>query len=119
MWKMLQQETPKDYVLATGVSHSVRELVNVAALAMDMPKPGEEYVEVVPSLIRPAEIWRLVGDTLPARQGLGWEAKVGFEELIGIMAEADLARLGMPPVTIRKPYTELEAWSASGPSTAE
>lgn len=119
MWKMLQQEKPADYIVATGIAHSVRELVNAAALAMDMPKPGEEYVEVVTALSRPAEIWRLVGDTLPAKERLGWGAKVGFEELVGRMAEADLLRMGLPPVKAYPNYRELEAWSASGPTTAE
>lgn len=121
MWKMLQQAKPADYIIATGIAHSVRELVNAAASAMDMPKPGEEYVEVIPALSRPAEIWRLVGDTLPARMELKWEAKVGFEELVGRMAEADLLRLGLPPVKAYPNYRELEAWSvtASEPTASE
>jgi GDPmannose 4,6-dehydratase len=113
MWKMLQQDKPVDYILATGYAHSVRELVNAAALAAGLPNPGEEYVEVVQSLARPAEIWRLVGDTLPAKEKLGWEAKVQFEELIGRMVEGDLLRVLQPPTKAYPSYRELEAWSVT------
>jgi len=96
MWLMLQQEQPDDYVVATGVSHSVRELVEVAfeAVGLDWHK----YVRLDPALIRPAEVDRLVGDSSKARSVLGWTPQVDFKSLIEMMVEADLSRLADRPV---------------------
>jgi GDPmannose 4,6-dehydratase len=88
MWLMLQQPEPDDYVLATGQAHSVRELLEVAFGAVGLD--WEEYVEVDPKLMRPAEVEYLCGDATKAREKLGWEPKVGFEQLIKMMVEADL-----------------------------
>jgi GDPmannose 4,6-dehydratase len=92
MWMMLQAKAPSDYVVATGVSHSVKELVEVAfgAAGLDWKK----YVETDPKLIRPAEVDTLVGDASRARKDLGWTPKVTFEQLIEMMVVADLKRLG-------------------------
>src|SRR5882724_9474722 len=88
MWLMLQQREPEDFVLATGKTHSVRELLEVAfgAVGLDWQK----HVEIDPKLIRPAEVDVLCGDATKAREKLGWEPEVGFEELIKMMVEADL-----------------------------
>jgi GDPmannose 4,6-dehydratase len=88
---MLQQDKADDYVIASGVSHSVHELVEIAFghAGLDWQK----YVRTDPSLIRPAEVDHLIGDASKARTVLGWEPKVNFRELIGMMVDADLARL--------------------------
>jgi GDP-mannose 4,6 dehydratase len=88
MWTMLQQAEPKDYVLPTGKTHSVRELLDVAFDAGGLD--WQTYVEIDPKFIRPAEVDLLCGDATKAREKLGWEPEVTFEELIKIMVEADL-----------------------------
>ena len=91
MWLMLQQDRPEDYVIATGESHSVREFLDAAFGAVDLD--WEQYVEIDPSLFRPAEVEILKGDASKAQRQLGWKPKVGFKELVGMMVEADLAAL--------------------------
>jgi GDP-D-mannose dehydratase len=88
MWMMLQQPEPDDFVLATGKTHSIRELLEVAFGAVGLD--WQEHVEVDPKLIRPAEVDVLCGDSTKAREKLGWEPEVGFEKLIKMMVEADL-----------------------------
>ena len=90
MWLMLQQELPDDYVVATGESHSVKELVELAFSYAELD--WHEYVVVEPTLKRPAEVDRLLGDATKARQKLGWSPKVRFPELVQMMVDADLAR---------------------------
>jgi GDPmannose 4,6-dehydratase len=91
MWQMLQQEKPQDYVVATGVAHSVRQLLETAFghLGMDY----RDYVETDPTFLRPAEVHHLLGDSSKARQELGWEPIVSFEGLVKMMVDEDLARL--------------------------
>jgi GDPmannose 4,6-dehydratase len=91
MWLMLQQKEPKDYVIGTGVTHSVRDLVQAAFGHVGLDY--EKYVKVDPRFIRPAEVDLLLADPSRARAELGWEPKVGFEELVAMMVDADLARL--------------------------
>jgi GDPmannose 4,6-dehydratase len=91
MWLMMQQDTPKDYVVATGKTHSVRQLLDLA-----FGHAGLDYrnhIEVDPELLRPAEVFHLRGDYEQARRDLGWEPQVGFEQLIGMMVESDLKSL--------------------------
>jgi len=88
MWMMLQQSGPDDYVLATGKTHSVRELLEAAFAAVGLD--WEEHVEIDPKFIRPAEVDHLCGDAAKAREKLGWEPEVSFEELVRMMVEADL-----------------------------
>jgi len=88
MWMILQQPEPEDYVLATGKTHSVRDLVKVAFGAVGLD--WEKHVEINPKLIRPAEVDVLCGDATKALEKLGWEPQVSFEELIKMMVEADL-----------------------------
>jgi len=90
MWLMLQQDEPDDYVVATGESHSVQELVELAFSHAGLD--WREYVVVDPLLKRPAEVDLLMGDASKARRALGWSPKVNFTELIRMMVEADLAR---------------------------
>ena len=90
MWLMLQQERPDDYVVATGESHSVQELVELAFAATGLD--WHEYVVVDPTFKRPAEVDVLLGDATKARQTLGWSPKVRFPELVRMMVEADLER---------------------------
>ena len=91
MWRMLQQTEPKDYVIGTGVTHSVRDLVQAAFGHVGLDY--EKYVKVDPRFIRPAEVDLLLADPSRARAELGWEPRVGFEELVAMMVDADLARL--------------------------
>jgi GDPmannose 4,6-dehydratase len=94
MWLILQQKQPDDYVIATGESHSVRELVEVAFghAGLDWQK----YVRLDPSLIRPAEVDHLVGDATKSRNVLGWAPSVDFRGLVHMMVDADLKRHGQP-----------------------
>jgi GDPmannose 4,6-dehydratase len=91
MWLMLQRDTPSDYVIATGVQHSVRELVQIAFDEVGLD--WEQHVRTDPQFLRPAEIDRLVGDASKARAELGWAPQVDFEGLVRMMVRADLARL--------------------------
>ena len=88
MWLMLQQDTPDDYVIATGVSHSVRELLQVAFGTAGVN--WEDHVVVDPALVRPAEVDYLLGDATKAQQKLGWKPRVSFEQLIEMMVQQDL-----------------------------
>ncbi len=89
MWLMLQQDSPDDYVVATGETHSVRELCQLAFAAADLD--WEKYVVVDERFLRPAEVDLLVGDPAKAGERLGWERTVDFAGLVGVMVEADLA----------------------------
>jgi GDPmannose 4,6-dehydratase len=91
MWLMLQQEEPDDYVIATGVAHSVRECVEVAFDHVGMAI--DDHVVIDPSFLRPAEVEHLIGDASKARRALDWEPEVSFEQLIRMMVDADLALL--------------------------
>jgi GDPmannose 4,6-dehydratase len=96
MWMMLQQDKADDYVIATGVPHSVRQLLECAFgyVGLDWNK----YVRVDPAFIRPAEVDHLVGDASKARRVLGWKPEVDFKHLVAMMVDADLARLAGRPV---------------------
>ena len=93
MWAMLQQERPDDYVIATGRTHSVRDFVRIAFEAAGLGS-FEPYVVVDPRFVRPAEVDELIGDASKAERGLGWRPHVTFEQLVAMMVEADLERLG-------------------------
>ncbi len=88
MWMMLQQPTPQDFVVATGETHSVRELVEVAFSAVGLD--WQKYVEIDQKLTRPAEVDHLCGDATSIREKLGWKATVGFAQLIEMMVAADM-----------------------------
>ena len=91
MWLMLQQEEPGDYVVATGETHSVRELCQIAFAHVGLP--WEKHVVVDQQFFRPAEVDLLIGNPAKAREMLGWKPEVGFEELVRMMVDADLAAL--------------------------
>jgi GDPmannose 4,6-dehydratase len=95
MWLMLQQEQPDDFVIATGIAHSVRELVEIAFghAGLDWQK----HVTLDPKLIRPAEVEHLIGDCSKARTQLGWQPAVDFSGLVKMMVDADLERVGAAP----------------------
>jgi GDPmannose 4,6-dehydratase len=95
MWLMLQQPQPDDYVVATGETHSVAELVEVAFGCVDLD--WKRHVVQDPALTRPAEVDLLIGDASKARRVLGWEPQVGFHELVRRMVAADLERLSGRP----------------------
>jgi GDPmannose 4,6-dehydratase len=88
MWLMLQQDRPEDYVVATGVTHTVKRLLEVAFAHAGLDY--REHVESDPALFRPAEVAHLLGNSSKARRQLGWEPKVSFEELIGMMVDSDI-----------------------------
>ncbi len=87
MWLMLQQDQPEDYVIATGQTYSVREFLDEVFGRLDLD--WNEYVEIDPRYYRPAEVDLLLGDSTKARKKLGWEPKVDFKELAGMMVETD------------------------------
>ena len=105
MWLMLQQDRPDDYVIATGISHSVRELVEIAFAHVGLD--WQKHVRVDPALLRPAEVEHLLGDCSKARAELGWTPSVDFKQLVEMMVDADLAAcrthgpVGLAHVTAR------------------
>jgi GDPmannose 4,6-dehydratase len=92
MWLMLQEDEPDDYVIATGQSHSVRELVEVAFERVGVDPA--QYVRTDERFIRPAEVEHLVGDATKAREKLGWVPRTSFEDMIRLMVDSDLELLG-------------------------
>ena len=95
MWLMLQQDKPDDFVIATGISHSVRDLVEIAFRHAGLD--WNKYVKLDPALIRPAEVEHLIGDSSKARQQLGWAPTVDFAGLVKMMVDADLQRVAAEP----------------------
>ncbi|HEY2890961.1 MAG TPA: GDP-mannose 4,6-dehydratase [Dongiaceae bacterium] len=108
MWRMVQQPRGDDFVLATGVAHTVRQLIETAAACVDLAiewrgsgsaaegierKSGRVLVKVDPAFYRPADITQTVGNPAKAARELGWRATLDFEKLIAMMIEADLARV--------------------------
>lgn len=91
MWLMLQQSEPDDYVIGTGNTHAVRELVEIAFAHVGLD--WQEHVRVDKGLLRPAEVEILQADASKARRALGWEATVDFEGLVKMMVDSDLERL--------------------------
>ena len=91
MWLMLQQSKAEDYVIATGSTHSVRDLVQVAFSHVDLD--WEKFVKVDKAFLRPAEVDLLVGDASKAERNLSWKPTVSFEQMIKMMVDADLQRL--------------------------
>jgi len=91
MWQMLQQEKPDDYVIATGQTHSVRHLLDLAFSHVGLDY--RQHVEIDPELLRPAEVHHLRGDCAKARRTLGWHPDVAFEKLVEMMVDSDLRLL--------------------------
>jgi GDPmannose 4,6-dehydratase len=91
MWLMLQQPEGDDYVIATGETHTVREVVEIAFDRVGLD--WEKYVVLDEKFLRPAEVDLLIGDPTKAKEKLGWEPQTSFEELISLMVDADMKRL--------------------------
>jgi len=91
MWLMLQQDTPDDYVIATGETHTVKRLVELAFGAVDLD--WQKYVVLDPAFVRPAEVDLLIGSPAKAEKQLGWKPETSFERLVEMMVHADLDRL--------------------------
>src|SRR5207248_1707773 len=91
MWLMMRADEPDDFVVATGETHSVREFAEAAFDRVDLD--WERYIEVDPRYFRPSEVDVLLGDATKARERLGWEPKVKFDELVKVMVDADVAAL--------------------------
>ena len=103
MWLMLQQERPDDYVVASGVAHSVRDLVELAFSLVGLD--WQKHVQTDPKLLRPAEVDHLIGDAGKAKSVLGWQPTVDFKGLIAMMVNADLARLTAAPSGLRRSHS--------------
>tara|TARA_B100000686_G_scaffold169510_1_gene176763 strand:- start:1324 stop:2316 length:993 start_codon:yes stop_codon:yes gene_type:complete len=101
MWRMMQQNEPEDYVIATGKTHSVTDLVKTAFDYVGLN--WKEHIEQDPELFRPAEVDLLVGDPSKAKRLLGWEPEVSFKDLIEMMVDADLERLQANPTHKKNP----------------
>ncbi len=109
MWLIMQHDTPEDYVIATGISHTVRDFVNATAKALEMEilwegegihevaknSKGKIILRVDPKFYRPNEVHSVLGDPSKARKQLGWEPKVNFETLVAMMATSDLESLSL------------------------
>lgn len=91
MWLMLQQDQPDDYVISTGETHTVQELVEIAFGYVGLN--WRDFVVIDPEFVRPAEVDLLLGDCTKAKEKLGWKLEVGFEQLVTMMVEADLKKL--------------------------
>lgn len=96
MWKMLQKSLPADYVIGTGESHSVRQLVKAAFGYAGLK--WKKHVKIDPRYFRPGEPAKLIADSSRARKALGWRPKVRFQDLVKIMVDADLRSLGLRPI---------------------
>jgi GDPmannose 4,6-dehydratase len=96
MWRMLQQDQPQDYVIGSGETHSVRELVELAFAHVGLDY--RQHVVSDPKYYRPAEVDLLLADPSKARRDLGWTPKVGFAELVAMMVDADMERLAAAPL---------------------
>jgi len=91
MWAMLQRDTPEDYVIATGLSHSVRDLVEAAFTHVGLD--WQDYVRTSSALLRPAEVEHLIGDSSKARSDFGWKPSIDFSSLVQMLVDEDLERV--------------------------
>jgi len=98
MWLMLQQDEPEDFVVSSGVAHSVRDFARLAFEHAGLD--WERHIKVDPAFVRPAEVDQLIGDSSKARSKLGWEPNVGFSELVRMMVDADVERLADRSTTL-------------------
>jgi GDPmannose 4,6-dehydratase len=95
MWLMLQRDRPEEYVIGTGETHSVGELLQVAFAHLDLD--WRDHVIEDPAFLRPAEVEHLCADASKAREALGWVPEIGFDEMIRMMVDADVSRLSPSP----------------------
>ena len=96
MWKMLQQDTPEDFVIGTGQTHSVREFVEEAFAYVGLN--WQNYVKTDPNYFRPTEVESLKADPCKAADMLEWKVRIGFSDLVKIMVDADMRDMGIEPV---------------------
>lgn len=115
MWLALQQPEADDYVFASGECHTVREVCEIAFARANLD--WRLHVRVDPALYRPAEVDLLLGDPSKAKRVLGWRPKVGFEELIEMMVDADLEAVGVKPADTRIDFPGVPCWLTSAPVT--
>jgi GDPmannose 4,6-dehydratase len=92
MWSMLQLDTPQDFVIATEETHTVREFARLAFQAAGLD--WQDHVVIDPRFVRPAEVNQLIGDCSAARRAFGWKPRVLLPQLVEMMVQADLERLG-------------------------
>jgi len=116
MWRILQQDTPSDYVLGTGEAHTVREFLEEAFGYLDLD--WKEYVELDPRYLRPTEVEFLLADASRAHRELGWEPRIKFRELVRIMVDADLEAIGVSPkgagsAVLEEKFGEWHQWAGS------
>ncbi len=116
MWRMLQQDTPDDYVIGTGETRPVREFVEAAFAYVGLD--WQAYVEIDSRYFRPTEVACLQADATKAQVQLGWEPRVTFEELIAIMIDADMEAIGLQPIghgqhTLATKFAGWHQWSAA------
>ncbi|MBA7627325.1 GDP-mannose 4,6-dehydratase [subsurface metagenome] len=95
MYKMLQNDKPEDFVLGTGEAHSVKEFVKEAFSYVDLD--WEKYVKIDPRYFRPTEVQELIADSTKAKKNLDWQPKIRFKELVKIMVDADMRKMGLTP----------------------
>jgi GDPmannose 4,6-dehydratase len=107
MWRMLQQDSPDDYVIATGEMHTVKELVEVAFGLVGLD--WEQHVRIDERYFRPTEVDELCGDASKAARVLGWRPQVTFHELVRLMLEADLREAGVDPKSVIRDDTATRA----------
>ena len=122
MWTMLQQDSPKDYVIGTGESHSVREFAEEAFAYTGLD--WKEHVEIDKRYFRPTEISHLQADPTKARKDLGWTYKVSFRNLVRVMVDADLEAIGLPApgegrATIETNFGGWHTWETAGVGLAK
>lgn len=96
MWMMLQHDHPDDYIISTGETHSIREFLDLAFGHVNLN--WEDYIEFDERYLRPAEVDILIGDCTKAKEKLGWEPSITFEQLVHLMVEADLKAMGLVPL---------------------
>jgi GDPmannose 4,6-dehydratase len=96
MWKILQQDKPDDYVIGTGQSHSIKEFLKEAFSYVGLD--WQKYVKIDSRYFRPTEVENLIADTKKAQDKLHWQPKIGFKDLVKIMVDADMRKLGLKPI---------------------
>jgi len=115
MWLMLQQDEPEDYVIGTGQTRTIRELVQTACRAAGL-EGWEEHVRIDPRFLRPAEVELLLADPSKAKKKLGWEPRIGFEEMIKDMVQADLERLSKTEARLKALEQRVKDLEGRGPA---
>jgi GDPmannose 4,6-dehydratase len=116
IWKMLQQDTAGDVVIGTGEAHSVREFVEEAFSYAGLD--WRKHIKMSERYMRPLEVDCLIADTRKSREKIGWEARIGFRELVAIMVDADLEAAGLAPLgrgreILEKKFSHWNHWRNS------